>query len=113
MRCHSDAVKVAVRSQMSDTHGQNVDRISKELGIHVIAPYRWRTSWQLQGEVVPASEKDLEGWGATDKFRVVLVTAGLNANQLSTCCRSRSVPRAGRTFLAGIPGCQQQTSAHF
>jgi hypothetical protein len=28
----------------------------------------------LQGEVVPASEKDPDGWSAADKFTVVLET---------------------------------------
>jgi hypothetical protein len=43
----------------------------------------------LQGEVVPTSEKDPEGWGTTDKFTVVLETAGLNATELSAYCRER------------------------
>jgi transposase len=41
--------------------------------------------------VVPASEKDPEGWGATDKFTVVLETAGLNATELSAYCRERGL----------------------
>jgi transposase len=49
--------------------------------------YNWRKAWRLQGEVVPASEKDPEGWGATGKFTVVLDTAGLNATELSAYCR--------------------------
>jgi hypothetical protein len=27
--------------------------------------------WRVQGEVVPASEKDPEGWRATDRFTMV------------------------------------------
>ena len=41
--------------------------------------------------MVPASEKDPEGWGATDKFTVVLETAGLNATELSAYCRERGL----------------------
>jgi transposase len=37
----------------------------------------------LQGEVVQSSEKDPEGWEATDRFTVVLETAGLNPTALS------------------------------
>lgn len=37
----------------------------------------------MQREVVPASEKDPEGWSTTDKFTVVVETAGLNATELS------------------------------
>ena len=51
----------------------------------------WRKAWRLQGEVVPASEKDPEGWSAADKFTVVLETAGLNATELSAYCRERGL----------------------
>jgi transposase-like protein len=70
---------------------QSVAQISAELGIHVVTLYNWRKAWRLQGEVVPASEKDPEGWGATDKFTVVLETAGLNATELSAYCRERGL----------------------
>jgi len=70
---------------------QSVSQISAELGIHVVTLYNWRKAWRLQGEVVPASEKDPEGWGATDKFTVVLETAGLNATELSAYCRERGL----------------------
>jgi hypothetical protein len=51
---------------MSPPHRQSVAQFSAELGIHVVTLYNWRKAWRLQGEVVPASEKDLEGWGAND-----------------------------------------------
>jgi transposase-like protein len=57
----------------------------------VVTLYNWRKSWRLQGEVVPASEKDPEGWSATDKFTVVLETTGLNATELSAYCRERGL----------------------
>jgi len=40
---------------------------------------------------VPAPEKDLEGWTATDKFTVVLETASLNFTELSAYCRERGL----------------------
>ncbi len=40
---------------------------------------------------MPASEKDPAGWGATDKFTVVLETAGLNATELSAYYRKRGL----------------------
>jgi transposase len=45
----------------------------------------------LQGEVVPASEKEPEGWSAADKFVVVLETAGMDATELSAYCRGRGL----------------------
>ncbi len=91
MRRYSEAGKADVRRRMSPPQRQSVVRISEELGIHVITLYKWRKSWRLQGEVVPASEKDPEGWSATDKFKVVLETAGLNATELSAYCRERGL----------------------
>ncbi len=41
----------------------------------------------MQGEVVPAREKAPEGWGAVDKFTVVLETAGMNDTELGAHCR--------------------------
>ena len=40
---------------------------------------------------MPSSEKDPEGWSATDKFTMVLETAGLNATELSAYCRERGL----------------------
>jgi transposase len=91
MRRYSEAVKADVRRRMSPPQRQSVAQISAELGIHVVTLYNWRKTWRLQGEVVPASEKDPEGWGATDKFTVVLETAGLNPTELSAYCRERGL----------------------
>jgi transposase len=41
--------------------------------------------------VVPASEKEPEGWSNADKFMVVLETAGLNVIELSSYCRERGL----------------------
>ena len=76
---------------MSPPQRQIVARISEELGIHVMTLYKWRKAWRLQGEVVPASENEPEGWSAADKFTVVLETAGLNATELSAYCRQKGL----------------------
>ena len=61
MRRYSEAVKADVRRRMGTPHRQSASQISAEQGIHVDTLYNWRKSWRLQGEVVPASEKDHEG----------------------------------------------------
>ena len=91
MRRYSEAVKADVRRRMSPPMRQSVAQISAELGIHVVTLYNWRKTWRLQGEVVPASEKDPEGWNAADKFTVVLETDGLNATELNTYCRQKGL----------------------
>jgi len=91
MRRYSEAVKADVRRLMSPPHKQSVDWISEELGIHLATLYNWRKAWWLQGEVVPSSEKDPEGWTAADKFTVVLESAGFNATELSAYGRERGL----------------------
>ncbi|WP_231605113.1 helix-turn-helix domain-containing protein [Synechococcus sp. CBW1006] len=76
---------------MSPPMRQSVAQISAELGIHVITLYKWRKTWRLQGELVPASDKVTDGWSAADKLTVVLETAGLNATELSAYCRERGL----------------------
>jgi len=58
---YSEAVKADVRRRMSPPQRQSVAQISAELVIHVVNPYSCRKAWRLQGEVVPASQKDPEG----------------------------------------------------
>lgn len=91
MRPYSDAVKADVRRRMSPPNRQSVVEIARELGIHAITLYKWRKAWRLQGEVVPASEKEAESWSGADKFTVVLETAGLNATELGGYCRERGL----------------------
>jgi transposase-like protein len=76
---------------MSPPQRQSVAQISQALGIHVITLYKWRKTWRLQGEVVPASQKDPQGWTTADKFAVVLETAGLNDTELGAYCRERGL----------------------
>ena len=91
MTAYSMAVQADVRKRMSPPNRQDVPQISKELGIHRSTLYQWRSNWRLQGEVVPASEKDPDSWSAADKFTVVLETAGFNATELSSYCRERGL----------------------
>jgi transposase-like protein len=91
MRRYSEAVKAEVRRRMGPPQRQSVAELSKVLGFHVITLYKWRKAWRLQGEVVPASQKDPEGWGSADKFTVVLESAGLNSTKLAAYCRERGL----------------------
>jgi len=113
MRRYSEAVKLDVKRRMSPPHLQSVARIFEEPGIHVITLYEWRKALRLHREMVPAFEKDPQGWSAIDKFTVVLETAGLNTTELSAYCRERGLfPEAGGAMAAGIPGCHQHASPH-
>ena len=91
MRRYNETIKADVKRRMSPPARQSVAQISKELGIHLATLYAWRKAWRLQGEVVPASEKDPDGWSAADKFTVVLESAGLNTSELGAFCRERGL----------------------
>jgi len=65
MRRYSEAVKAVVRRRMSPPHRQSVAQISAELGIHVVTFYSWRKAWRLEEQVVPAFQKDPEGWAGS------------------------------------------------
>ena len=90
-RRYSEAVKADVRRRMSPPHRQSVAQISAGAGHSRGHPLQLEEGLAVQGEVVPASQKDPEGWGAADKFTVVLETAGLNATELSAYCRERGL----------------------
>jgi transposase len=91
MRRYSEAVKAHMRRRMSPPHRQSVVQISVELSIHMVTLYNWRKSWRFQGEVVPASEKELESLSAADKCMVVLEIAGLNGTELRAYCLERGL----------------------
>ena len=98
MRRYSEAVKADVRRRMGPPHRQSVAAISQELGIHVITLYKWLKIWRLQGDMVPASQKDPEGWGPADKSRwcsIPLACSRRPAKQYATklggYCRERGL----------------------
>ena len=76
---------------MSPPARPSVDQISKELRIHIAILYAWRKAWRLQGEMVPASQKGPDVWSASDKFTVVVESAGLNATDRGLFCRERGL----------------------
>jgi hypothetical protein len=67
-----------------------VDRCVSQAGDGAINS-RPGKAWRLQGEVVPATQKDPESWGPADKFTVVLETAGFNAAEIGTYCRKQGL----------------------
>lgn len=76
---------------MSPPMLQSFAQISGESGIHTFTVFNFRKASLLLGDVVPASEKEPEEWSASDKFTVVLETAGLNATELGAYCRVRGL----------------------
>jgi len=57
---------------------------------NLMTAYSWDVHVEV-GDVVPASEKQPEGWRTADKFTVVVERAGFNATELSSYCRERGL----------------------
>ena len=77
------------------------------MGIHVITLYKWRKAWRLHEEVVPASQKDPEGWGLAEKFTVMLECD----RSVWVLLQAGSVPRTGRPLAPSRPGWQWRAAA--
>ncbi|MGB5135776.1 MAG: hypothetical protein WBN89_11440 [Prochlorococcaceae cyanobacterium] len=88
---------------MDPPHRQSVAEISEAIGIHGITLYKWRKVWRLQGEVVPANQKDPEGWGSSDMVLVVFETAGLNTTELCAYFRERILLTCNQAEFAALP----------
>jgi len=86
---YSKAVNADVSGRISPPHWQSAARISEELSIREITLYKCTKTSGLEGEAVPASQMDPDGWSTSDKFPLVLESAGLNATELSSYCRER------------------------
>ncbi|WP_150883591.1 hypothetical protein [Synechococcus sp. RSCCF101] len=69
---------------MSPPARQSVVRNCMQLCIHVVTLYDWMKAWRLQVQVVPESAREREGWGAGDKFIMVIETAGHKETELAT-----------------------------
>lgn len=66
----------------------------------------------MQGEEVPATQKDPEGWWPADKFTVVLETAGLNATELGAYSREWGLfPEQVDRWRQAAQGCQRTAAA--
>ena len=57
----------------------------------MVTLYNWRKAQRFQGELVPVSEKEPDGWSATDKFTVVMESDDFNETELSAYCRERGL----------------------
>lgn len=85
------AVREAVRNRMSPPNRESVAEIARDTGIKAQTIYNWRSQWQRQGQLLPASSKPPEQWSAADKLAAVIQAAGLSGSELGTFCRERGL----------------------
>jgi transposase-like protein len=85
------ALREAVRLRMSPPNRESVAEIARDTGITPQTIYNWRSQWQKQGQLVPATNRPPEHWSAADKLAAVIQAAGLNGTELGTFCRERGL----------------------
>jgi transposase-like protein len=81
----------AVRMRMSPPNRESVAEIARDTGITAQTIYNWRSQWQKQGQLVPATNRPPEQWSAADKLAAVIQAAGLSGTELGTFCRERGL----------------------
>jgi transposase-like protein len=85
------AMRDAIRAQMSPPNRESVADIARSTGITTQTLYNWRSQWQKQGQLVPATTKPPEQWGSADKLAAVIQAAGLSGTDLGAFCRERGL----------------------
>ena len=87
---YDTAVRDAIRKRMSPPNRESVAEIARATGITTQTHYNWRSQWQKQGQLVPASTKPSEQWSAADKLAAVMQASGLSGTDLGAFCRERA-----------------------
>jgi len=85
------AFREAVRLRMSPPNRESVAEIARDTGITAQTIYNWRSQWQKQGQLVPATNRPPEQWSAADKLAAVIQAAGLSGADLGAYCRERGL----------------------
>lgn len=88
---YDTALQEAVRIRMSPPNRDSVVEIARDTGITAQTIYNWRSQWQKQGLLVPASSKPPEQWSAADNLAAVIQAAGLSGSDLGSFCRERDL----------------------
>jgi transposase len=84
-------VRDAVRQRLSPPNRESLPEIARDTGIAVLTLYSWRSQWQKQGLLVPATSRPPERWSPADKLATVIQTAGLSGIELGSFCRERGL----------------------
>ncbi|MFZ0407497.1 MAG: hypothetical protein WAM11_05225 [Cyanobium sp.] len=65
--------------------------IARDTRITTQTLYNWRSQWQKQDLLVPATARPAEQGSSADKLAAVIETAGLNGSDLRSFCRERGL----------------------
>ena len=76
---------------MSPPNGESVSAIARDTGIAVPTFYSWRSQWQKQGLLVPATSRPAEQWNAANKLATVIQSTGLSGAEVGSFCQERGL----------------------
>ena len=76
---------------MSAPEKLSVPEVAVRTGVSKATLYLWQREARTKGLAVPAGSGVAEGWSASDKFGVVVETAGMSEAELAEYCRKKGV----------------------
>ena len=88
---YDTSVRDAIRQRMSPPSRESVTEIARSTGITTQTLYNWRSQWQKQGQLVPATSKPPEQWSPTDNLAAVIQAAELSGTALGSFWRERGL----------------------
>lgn len=91
MARYSDEFKEQAVRRMMPPNAQTVAQVSRDMGVSEVTLYNWRNQYRARGHAVPADPTNPENWSGKNKLAVVIETAALNEEELSTYCRERGL----------------------
>jgi transposase-like protein len=78
-------------SQMGPPVNRTIRSLALATGITEVSLRTWRNAALIEGLLVRKDGKQSERWSGPEKFRIVVESAPLNAEELSAYCRQRGL----------------------
>jgi transposase-like protein len=88
---YSPERKEAVLRKLLPPYNRSIAELSEEERISTATLYNWRTEARAKGRLLPATDREPEGWSSADKFNAVLESAALSEAELAEYCRRRGL----------------------
>lgn len=77
--------------QMMPPENLSVVELARVTGVTTVTLRTWQKMARAEGRIMAGDVKKSDGWSSTNKFRMVLETAPLSAEELSAYCRTKGI----------------------
>ena len=88
---YSAEVKTEVLKRILPPNNESVRSVSKSVGITELTLRRWRNQALAESNRPGVPGSNPEKWSSSDKFQVVLETAGMNEVERAAYCREKGL----------------------